>query len=441
MLQGVRIFQWPKEALNCAFMCSLCFAAIAEAVCIAPAQAAVSVLYQFKSGSDGSTPLASLIIGTDGSLYGTTSAGGSANVGTVFKLTPPGPGRPRWTETVLYRFKGIPDGSTPVSELIFDKAGALYGTTVFGGTAGCGTVFRLKPPAPGQTQWTQSILYSFKGAFAQEGCRSLAGLIFDGAGALYGTNQIAGNFGSGTVFKLTPPAPGKTGWTKQELYHFKGGLDGREPYAGLIAGKTGALYGTTRFGGQASGQGFGTVFRLTPPPPGQKQWKETVLYRFKGGVDGAFPEAGLIFDQSGALYGTTRFGGQASGQGFGTVFKLTPPLPGKTQWTETVLYRFQRGNDGAFPQAGLIFDQSGALYGTTFGGGGLADLGTVFKLSPPPQGQTRWTRTILYRFSQNGQPSRLAAGLVFDKSGALYSTSMTGGPNLSINEGTVFRIK
>jgi uncharacterized repeat protein (TIGR03803 family) len=202
-----------------------------------------------------------------------------------------------------------------------------------------------------------------------------------------------GTGNNGTVFKLTPPAKGQTAWTETVLYHFTGGSDGSLPYAGLIADNSGALYGETQQGGSGCPQvnGCGTVFKLTPSAKGQTAWTETVLYRFTGGSDGATPRAGLIADKQGVLYGTTTVGGgqspclRRSAVGCGTVFKLTPPAKGQTTWTETVLYRFKGAtSDGSVPFGGLIADNSGALYSTT-GVGGTASLGTVFKLTLCPE--------------------------------------------------------
>jgi uncharacterized repeat protein (TIGR03803 family) len=170
--------------------------------------------------------------------------------------------------------------------------------------------------------------------------------------------------------------------------------DGISIYAGLIFDKEGALYGATIGGGSGCSQtgGCGTVFKLTPPAQGQTTWTERVLYSFEGGPsDGNAPEATLIADKEGALYGATIGGGSGCSQmgGCGTVFKLTPPANGKTTWTESVLYIFKGpGSDGAIPfdYSGLISDKEGALYGTTFYGGGgcqqTGGCGTVFKLPP-----------------------------------------------------------
>jgi uncharacterized repeat protein (TIGR03803 family) len=213
-----------------------------------------------------------------------------------------------------------------------------------------------------------------------------ASLIGDNEGALYGTAESGGNSacapnGCGVVFKLTPPGKGQTAWRETVLYSFSGS-DGNAPQAGLIADNWGALYGTTAGGG---GAGYGAVFKLTPPAKGQTTWRETVLYSFTGGSDGGSPLAPLIADNEGALYGTTTFGGNYSacgGTGCGVVFKLTPPGKGHTVWTETVLHTFANGSDGANPHDGLVADQRGALYGTTYQGGSSGGSGTVFKLTP-----------------------------------------------------------
>jgi uncharacterized repeat protein (TIGR03803 family) len=399
-----------------------------------------TVLYGFAGGGDGSRPIAGLIFDKSGAMYGTTESGGVSALGTVFKLTPPAPGQSQWTETILYSFAGGVDGSLPIAGLIFDKRGALYGTTYDGMydgvSSGGGTVFKLTPPAKGQTQWTKTILHNFAGG--SDGVYPLAGLIFDKSGALYGTTYDGGG-SLGTVFKLTPPAPGQTQWTETVLYSFGGGTDGSHPNASLIFDSGGGLYGTTRSGGGVSNAG--TVFKLTPPAPGQSQWTETVLYSFAGGSDGADPYADLIFDLSGALYSTTYDGGfnagtACQGGGCGVVFKLTPPAQGQTQWTKTVLYSFTGGSDGSNPYAGLIFNTSGALYGTTQTGGGVSNAGTVFKLTPPAKGQSQWTERVLYNFGGGADGSSPDGGLVYVHN-AVRGTTSAGGTS---GQGAVFEL-
>jgi hypothetical protein len=276
-------------------------------------------------------------------------------------------------------------------------------------------------------QSAETVLYRFKGG--TDGFSPTGGLIFDGKGALYGTTESGGG-SYGTVFKLTPPAASQMQWTETVLYRFKGGNDGASPGGSPIFDDKGALYGTTGSGGES----YGTVFKLTPPYAGQTQWTETVLYRFKGGNDGVYP-GDLIFDGKGALYGTTFNGGEGiggEGFGYGTVFKLTPPIAGQSPWSKTMLYLFKGRDDGAFPR-GLIFDSKGSLYGTTYGGGGGPDTGTVFssgtvfKLMPPSGLRPQWAKTVLYRFKGGTDGTSPTGGLIFDGIGALYGTTFDGG--------------
>ena len=292
---------------------------------------------------------------------------------------------------VLFSFKATTSsGNNPDGTLLRNASGALYGATHFGGYfigtySYSGTLFKMSPPAPGQMKWTFSVLHSFLGD--PDGANPNSSLVMDANGSLYGTTFTGGDptIDQGLVYKLTPPAPGTTKWTLNVLHAFHYSFvyklnDGSSPQAGVIMDKNGALYGTTVFGGSTadpSAVGYGTVFKLTPPAPGQTQWTETVLYRFAGGSDGAHPSAELALDNSGNLYGTTSDGGGGScldGNGFyvtgcGTVFTLTSPAPGQTRWTKKTLNRFTGGTDGGRPKGKLLLDKSGALFGTTFQGG------------------------------------------------------------------------
>lgn len=366
-----------------------------------------TVLYAFTGGTDGGLPQASLIADATGALYGTTATGGSMNCsggcGTVFKLTPPSGTRKRWTETVLHAFTGGTDGHSPLSSLIMDSTGALYGTTSYFPwfanclTFACGTVFKLTPPAAGKQAWTETVLHKF--ADGSDGTLPVEGVIMDTHGALYGTTSLGGssncyNFGCGTAFKLSPPKPGSTAWTENILHAFTGGPalggsnDGASVVAGLTADAHGALFGTTFYGiGTSSFIGDGTVYKLTPPKTSTAPWTESVLYAFQGGTDGYGPTtARLLVTTRDVIYGTTSTGGHASGCGScGIVYQLTPPGTSGGQWNETVLHTFQGGSDGDAPQAGLI-SVGGALYGTTSAGGGssacLPGCGTVYMLKP-----------------------------------------------------------
>jgi uncharacterized repeat protein (TIGR03803 family) len=268
------------------------------------------------------------------------------------------------------------DGFTPYAGLIFDAAGNLYGTTYGGGTYGGGTVFEVSPGA--SDQWSEKVLYSF--GSGKDGVTPQGGLIFDGKGNLYGTTSFGGAFGGyGTVFELSP-SNGQ--WTESVLHAFNQ-KDGAWPwYARLSFDTAGNLYGTTSSGGNqdcngGNNSGCGEVFQLVPS---NGQWTESVLHFFSSGNDGAYPYAGLVFDQAGNLYGTTTEGGNPKclgGNGCGTVFRLRLS---NGQWAETVLHAFfAKAGDG--PAASVIFDTAGNLYGTTSGGGAFG-FGNVFEVTP-----------------------------------------------------------
>jgi len=377
-----------------------------------------NVLHNFNdNGKDGYNPIAGLIFDASGNLYGTTKEGGAFGLGTVFELTPQAGGG--WKEMVLFSFNDN-DGAYPVGGLIFDAFGNLYGTTYEGGAFGLGTVFELTPTAGGG--WTETVLHNFNGN-GEDGAYPVASLILDASGNLYGTTSEYGVFGLGTVFELTPTAGG--GWTETVLLSFND-HGGAYPAASLILDASGNLYGTTYEGGAF---GVGTAFELTPQTGGG--WKEKVLHDFNNnGKDGYYPEAGLIFDATGNLYGTT-YGGGADN--VGAVFRLTRKASGG--WAEKILHDFNdNGKDGAYPAAGLIVDASGNLYGTTYGG--AFGLGTAFELTPKAGGG--WTEKILHRFNDNGKDgNHPQASLVFDASGNLYGTTYDGGV---YGDGTVFEI-
>jgi len=368
------------------------------------------VLRRF-AGNDGANPNALLQDG-NGDFYGTTLFGGASQNGTVFKLSKSG------KITVLYSFKGGADGASPSSGVVQDAQKNFYGTTYFGGDTacpgGCGTVFEVSNTGK------ETVLHRFTGG--ADGGNPIAGVIRDADGNLYGTTTVGGDVGAcppdgcGVVFRLD-----KTG-KETVLHSFKGGADGVSPYAGVIRDAEGNLYGTTYGDGGigCGGYGCGVVFKL------DATGKETVLHRFKGGADGASPYAGVIQDAKGNLYGTTYGGGGTgcSGIGCGVVFKLEPTDK------EIVLYRFKGEPDGWGPQAGVIQDARGDLYGTTYAGGSLScdgqakQCGTVFRLS------TTGKETVLYRFCSAGfcsdgtQPSQ---GVIQDSKGNLYGTTGYGG--------------
>ena len=348
-----------------------------------------SLEHSFAGGSgDAADPYHTLIQGSDGDFYGTTIAGGSSNVGTIFKITPSG------TESVFYSFASI-----PYSGLVQGSDGNIYGTTATGGTNGRGTVFKITPSG------TESVLFSFPAGSSDP----YTGLVQGSDGNFYGTTGAGGTSDDGTVFKITPSG------TETVLHAFaKSGSDGETPYAGLIQGTDGNFYGTTYFGGA---NGFGTVFKVTP------SGTETVLYSFAGGNDGEHPYAGVIQGSDGNFYGTTYQGGTS---GNGTVFKLTP------SGTETILYNFSGGSsDGANPEAGVIQGSDGNFYGTTLQGG-ASGLGIVFELTPGG------TETILHSFAGGGSDgANPSANLVQGSDGNLYGSTGAGGTS---GNGTFFKV-
>lgn len=338
-------------------------------------------LYSFLE-TDGTSPRARVVFGPDGVLYGTTSTGGDGSncfgsCGTVFNLRPSlsacRSALCPWTDTVIYKFTVDPDGDRPgYGDVLFDRAGNIYGTTVYGGMGqcyglSCGVVYELTPSRSG---WTESVLYSFSGA--SDGALPYNGVISDKAGNLYGTTAGGGTSNCGVVFQLTYSAG--SGWTEYVLHSFQCGNDGSFPYAGLIFDSLGNLYGATTSGGTGNS---GTVFELTPSG---NTWAYHLLYSFTGGGSFCGPWGTLAVDAAGNIYGTTYCGGEFES---GSVFKLTQTGGG---WTYASLYDFDGGGDGGYPISNVAFNTAGNLYGTaneggTYACGGLG-CGVVWEITP-----------------------------------------------------------
>jgi uncharacterized repeat protein (TIGR03803 family) len=394
---------------------------------------AETVLYSFKGGKAGGAPFSGLITDANGALYGTASGAGSGTCGTAFQLSPPaGSGQP-WTQKILHVFTHkADDGCAPFGGLVAGTNGVLYGATADGGAEDGGAVFSLTPPGAGGKAWAEAVIYSFAGP-----SEPAASLVLDPSGVLYGTTSLGG--ANGSVFALAPPAGGATKWTETTLYAFQGGKDGRDPIGGLTEDSAGNLYGTTFYGGIgslcASGQGCGTVFMLTPPAAGQTAWTETLLYAFSGGAEGAYPYGGLLLGKAGLLFGTTVGGGDARGDG--VVFSLTPRHGGGVPWLETVLYSFAGSDgDGAHPYGTLASNLGGTLFGTTVSGGSSC-CGTVFELAPPGAGGGDWTEIVLTSFQGGADGAYPYGGLLWDTAKNLYGTTFQGGAS---GDGTVFLI-
>jgi uncharacterized repeat protein (TIGR03803 family) len=367
-------------------------------------------------------PVASVIFDQTGNLYSTTSFWN----GCVFELMPKADGH--WKENTLYAFPQYSEtgGAQPWAPVVFDRAGNLYGTTVGGGGSGCynlgcGTIFELIPSTNGR--WKTAIIYRFKDQ--SDGYRPEAGLAIDASGNLYGTTNLGGNlscnpgYGCGTVFKLSKSQGGS--WHKTTLHAFAGGRDGAYAWAGVILDSAGNLYGVTADCYETSCQGNGTVFELVST---SGKWQHNVLFRFPGGSN-ATPVATLTMDPEGNLYGTA-----AGAACCGAVFRLS--RSGK-EWKEEILHTFN-GYDGAEPLSGVILDKDGNLFGTTPIGGNQ-NQGTAYELK---HSNNHWTITMLHDFGSNYLDGLTPlAALAFGPDGALYGTTMWGGPAAY---GTVFRI-
>jgi hypothetical protein len=427
------------------------------------------VLYSFQGLPDGGYPVGSVVFDKAGNLYGATQEGGSSSCasiyqcGTVYQLAPPAKKGDTWTETVLHIFQGNAhnDGASPQGGLIIDSAGNLYGSTAYGGTGncvllgslmGCGTVYELSPPKQKGGAWTEAVLYSFP--TAKRGYAPWGDLVFDSGGNLYGATQFGGGYGTtcdgfyqycGAVYELSPPTTKGGRWTEKVLHGFKAEMDGANPNGGLALDGKGAVFGTSYSGGGSQNcryngfSGCGTAFKLSPPAKKGGAWSETVIHRFAGGTsDGGNPMAGLRLDASGNLYGTTLNGVRG-----GTVFSLAPPAKASHEWKESVLHGFDENNGPFDPEAGLIFDQSGNLYGTTYVGNGWSLQGSVFWLKPPNGKAGPWAFHAIHGFLGPPDGEFPAAGLVFDNQKDLYSTTQAGGTGTGCGYGgcgTVFKV-
>jgi len=299
------------------------------------------VLYSFPTPERGYLPNGGLVFDSEGDLYGATMFGGGYGTscdayyhycGAVFELSPPTKKGGQWTEKVLHGFKGMKaglqngDGANPNGGLVLDSKGTIYGTTYTGGFQcphdsgqGCGTVFKLAPPAKKGGNWTETVIHAFHRDTADGGYPQ-AGVIIDSKGRVCGTTLNGGPGAYGTVFCFAPPSSELGSWNETILYGFKENNQyGADPLGGLTFGENGNLYGTA----SVYGAYFGTAFELKPDGP---DWAISLLYSFKGSPDARFPAASMVFDGSGNLYGTSQAGGdgQSCQSGCGTVFELSP---------------------------------------------------------------------------------------------------------------------
>jgi uncharacterized repeat protein (TIGR03803 family) len=387
------------------------------------------VLHTFH-GKDGGGPVGVLVRDASGNLYGTTAGGGTGKCGemgcgAVFKLNKSG------QQVWLFSFDGG-NGLNPEAGLLRDAAGNLFGTTEYGGDTkcvppeGCGTTFKLS-----HTGNKETVLHKFTGT--PDGYFPGALLVENRAGDLYGTTYLGGTKGIGAVFKLD------TNDKENILYSFagppEGGGDGAFPYEGVIRDAAGNLYGVTFEGGA---YGAGVVYKL------DSAGKETLLYSFASGSDGANPDSVLLLDSKGNLYGTTENGGnsECGGTGCGVVFELSPQSDGT--WTERALYAFCSLSDcadGEGPIGPLVLDSFGNLYGVTFFGGTYRNCngdgcGVVFNLDATGK------ETVLHSFTGGTDGAFPSGGLNIDASGNLYGVTEEGGAPCftSYTCGVVFKV-
>jgi uncharacterized repeat protein (TIGR03803 family) len=417
----------PEQHRFCARV--LASAAVAGVFLIALLAGEAAQAQQFKllatfSGVNGNNPNGELTLDAAGNLYGTTFYGGVDNCsygcGTVFKLSHHSS---QWPLTSLYDFRGDSDGKYPWAGVSFGPDGALYGTTFGGGIgpcqglgySGCGTVFKLTPPATFckavSCPWTKTVLYTFTGD--GDGANPQGHLVFDRAGNLYGTTSFGGRGsgnGNGVVYELSPS---HGNWNISVLYAFSGGSDGGTPGDGVVVDGSGNLFGITDWGGAYS---HGVVYELTNSASG---WTETVLHDFAQGSEGYEP-SGLVLDSNGNIYGATSQGGSLNA---GTAYELQRS---GSSFNYKIIYNFDPQITSApAPVAAFTLDNAGNLYSTGIAGG-TGGEGTVFELSPTGGS---WNITVLHNFTDNfyfdGQEP--ACKPIFDSQGNLYGTTEYGG--------------
>lgn len=359
-----------------------------------------TVIHSFSGGANGTEPLFSGVIrDREGNLYGTTYSGGAFNLGTVFKVDPSG------NATVLHSFTGGTDGANPYAGLVRDREGHMFGTTFNGGlqlaacSQGCGVVFEI------DTAGHEKVIHPFSSG--TDGAFPVGGLILDDTGNIYGTTETGGPSNFGMVFRIDPKG------IETVVHYFAGPPEGEFPFGSLIRDSAGNFYGTTSGGGTA---GFGTVYKLT------SAGDLTVLHSFAGGSDGSMPQAGLLRDKEGNLYGTTYTGGI---YGVGTIYKVD------SNDVETVLHSFG-GSDGSYPESALVHDPEGNLFGTTAQGGTAGFRGgTAFKITPDG------SLTSIYDFTGGADGGNPASTLRIDHDGNLWGTTAAGG---SSGNGTIFKL-
>ena len=419
---GNRVCPLSRSA-GSAFFLALTLTAIALLAPQARAQA-FNVIYNFPGDRDGAYPFTGLTIDSADNIYGTAFSAGAHNSGTVFSLNNDGGG---WILQPLYSFSGGENGAGPSARLVIGPDGVLYGTTAAGGGGsciysngyrGCGTVYSLRPPARAPA----TVIYDWASTVlyrfsGDDGSYPQGELTFDQAGNIYGATINGGSVGWGLIYSLTPA---NGGWTQNVLYQAHGNGDGAYAWGGVVFDQSGNLYGVFSQNGP---EGYGAVYKLAPSGSG---WTESTVHAFTfSGNDGASPQGGLILNSAGDLLGTTVH----SPTGGGTVFELTPSGGG---WSYDFLYGLSGGIDIG-PYDKLFMDASGNLYGTTFADGRYG-YGSVFKLTRSSGG---WTYTSLHDFTGGSDGANPTCRMAMDSTGKLYGTASGGGAH---GKGVIFQI-
>ena len=377
-------------------------------------------LFEF-GGASGYAPWGGVVTDPLGTVFGTTTIGGTgpcsggAGCGTVFALSPPAEAKAQWGYTKLYDFQAGQDGGAPAAPLTLDDAGSVYG---YSSDGTWGTVFQLRPPSGAGSKWDFQILYVFTGQADGNLEAVYSPLVLDGD-VLYGvasggSSTSCGQFGCGSVFRLTPGPIGGT-WSKKALFTFPGGSRSGKP--SWIAGPDaqGAFYVSTALG-------HGAVVKISPPASGD-EWTESVIARFQGGSDGRDP-TNLLLTSDGVLFGL------ALGPRAGLVFQLTPPTGPSAGWTRTTIAAIA---DHRYGPNSLALGADGALIGTVEGDFDFF-AGSVFKLTPPKAGGA-WTYTELWNFNRG--PDRNPLNVVRGRGGHLFGV-LNGGDS---SDGSIFELR
>jgi uncharacterized repeat protein (TIGR03803 family) len=315
-------------------------------------------------------------------------------------------------EVALWSFTGGADGANPLGGVVADAAGNLYGAASDGGAHDYGTVFELTRSGSSYGERTLATLSKLSGIYPQ------GTLVLDSSGTIFGTAVEGGKYGYGTAFRLSTKGDGR----ERVIWDFGNGTDGREPFAGLVFGTNGVLYGTTQYGGL---HGDGTVFKLTPSG---REYIEQTLWSF-GGYDGRYPTQSLMLGADGAIYGTTGGGGSGCETGCGLVFRL---IPLGSSYSESILWNFRGNSDGAAPTSALTPASLGVLFGVTYFGGGTGcdgyGCGVAYELIPSG---AAYSERVLWRFGQGTDGDYPDGNIVLGEHGRLFGTAQQGGTHLA----------